>query len=994
MADVAPLRGRAEFDATQALTGIGGLIGRVGTLQGALKGAGIALAALATKEAIDLIRKGVEAYKVQESAVNRLEAALSTAGAAGNEALDGLIERAGELQQITTKGDEAIIAATADLRLLAKELGADELGQAQEALIGIADVFLKGDLTNAASLLGKSLGSTTNALTRYGIVVDTSATQSEKLAQVMEQAAAFFEVSKAEVFTLEGAQKQLNNAWGDALELIGEIFVRITQAEGAYRGITEVVEDFSDFLEENRDEIVRWGRVVITVLSEALETSVRLFTIWRGLAQLNLPALIARGPDAVADIKAAAQAAFDQVTIGLRIVEAFNAEIEKADVTGAFADQLGDLDLATLRGIQESLAAALANGVEEGLSNADLAPFRNRMLLVSREIAQRVAGDGGGGDVEPIDTSGLKDLLEDVPILTTEARKVRDEFARMAPALGPVGDAIVDAVGRTEDWRDRVIELAKIWSDDAAKAVEGVVEQSKLNLEPVTATRDVVGDLVDQWDAAERAAEAHRRQVLETVRAVESVARGFLDVLQATGAIDRNLGSVLGSAINLGSSIAGIASAGTLTAALPLIGGALGAGANIFSGIFGGGGESPEERARRESIEENSLAVRRLILSVDRLANVFSNIAGETVEALKDLAAFEELRIAQEERDERPDPEETTIGGRPLNETLLEGLERARDEMDRLRLTFVDIEKSARAAGVEVDDFIAFITGVGEFDIREAAAEFNAWQEAVLAAVDATRTWGGLLNELRLEFELFDLDKPLQQLPKLLDLFFDFANLPAELEAQFRGADLTTAEGRAAFEDALREAFLASQDTDFSEFGRLTKEQFQEFLGSAKTLLERAQADDPLTDEIGGFRVDRSITLAEASRQTAFLSTIAITLSQLLRVAQEHLRVAGGTVPADTIDPGPAFASAIGTSVFDDTLAVLTDIRSILAAGLGNPLTGASTNVTVDLGELGTFVARGDGANPNIHVIDQQLGQLQRRQRFFTGAPRQVQTLR
>lgn len=200
----------------------------------------------------------VQAFAVQEDAVTSLRAALEVTGKQGSASLDLLTRHAAELQQVTTKGDEAIIAATASLTQLAVELNAAELARAQSAIIGIADTFLKGDVENAALLVGKSIGSTTNALTRYGIQLDAAASQQQKLAAIVEQSNKFFEVSKARAENVAGATQQLTNAWGDLKEAIGAASAESTGFLGTLRRAVEGVtfllstDKFDEYLKINQ----------------------------------------------------------------------------------------------------------------------------------------------------------------------------------------------------------------------------------------------------------------------------------------------------------------------------------------------------------------------------------------------------------------------------------------------------------------------------------------------------------------------------------------------------------------------------------------------------------------------------------------------------------------------------------------------------------------------------------------------------------------------
>lgn len=197
--------------------GLGQTVNRLKTIF-----AGLA-AAFTVRQLVRGVGSLLKAWQGQEDAVQSLRASLAATGKEGAENLQFLIDRAGELQEVTRHGDEALIAATGTLALLAEQLRTQDLADAQRAIIGIADVFLKGDVENAAQLLGKTLGSTTNALTRYGIVIDTSATQSEKLRQVLAKTEGMFAVSQERAKTLSGQLEQLNNLWGDLKEELGKV---------------------------------------------------------------------------------------------------------------------------------------------------------------------------------------------------------------------------------------------------------------------------------------------------------------------------------------------------------------------------------------------------------------------------------------------------------------------------------------------------------------------------------------------------------------------------------------------------------------------------------------------------------------------------------------------------------------------------------------------------------------------------------------------------
>lgn len=204
-----------------------------------------------------------KAFAQQEDAVEGLRSTLRATGREAAGASDLILKSAADLQKLTRHGDEAILAATSSVGILADNLSASELAQAQKALVGLADTFFKGDLEGAAQMLGKTLGSNVNALTRYGIQIDVNASQQEKLAQVTAQTAAMFEVSKDKAKTNMGILVQAKNAWGDMLEVVGGVGVAAVTSEGSVGDLTTEIQDVTAYIEQNRQSFVGWATVAV-----------------------------------------------------------------------------------------------------------------------------------------------------------------------------------------------------------------------------------------------------------------------------------------------------------------------------------------------------------------------------------------------------------------------------------------------------------------------------------------------------------------------------------------------------------------------------------------------------------------------------------------------------------------------------------------------------------------------------------------------------------
>ena len=134
-------------------TALGGMASKAALAAGSFFGANMLLSGM--KNAIDLAGK-------QELAEKKLEASLGRTSQA-------LLNQARALQQVSTFGDEAIIEAQALIAAFVDDEEADKA--ATVATLDLAAA--KGmDLTVAADLVSKTLGSSTNALSRYGIQVE------------------------------------------------------------------------------------------------------------------------------------------------------------------------------------------------------------------------------------------------------------------------------------------------------------------------------------------------------------------------------------------------------------------------------------------------------------------------------------------------------------------------------------------------------------------------------------------------------------------------------------------------------------------------------------------------------------------------------------------------------------------------------------------------------------------------------------------------------
>jgi len=370
-------------------------------MRASFKSAALAFAAvgvaglLAARKVISAVKSVVGAFAIQQEAEIGLQAALKATGKVGDDAFSLITKKAAELQKVTTKGDEALIRASSSLALLAPALNAKELANAQEAIVGIADVFLKGDVDSAAQLLGKSLGSTTNALTRYGIQVDTSATQSEKLRQILAQTGTFFETSKAKAGSLTGQIAQLSNAWGDVKEKLGAFLATSPLVKSALEQTKDLVTEIGTILTGSPQQIKAAsealgqliGAGIAFGLGKALETTFRLANplaklpgiIGEGFDSINLAA-VAAGKLSEAAQKSAADALAAIGAIA-KAAEATQELVTETDRIAPAVDLVTPALQKVRRGFEEIPVLKLKQGLEGAVRAGQL--FANQIIAAT-----------------------------------------------------------------------------------------------------------------------------------------------------------------------------------------------------------------------------------------------------------------------------------------------------------------------------------------------------------------------------------------------------------------------------------------------------------------------------------------------------------------------------------------------------------------------------------------------------------------------------------
>ena len=176
------------------------------------------LASFAATLVSQSVLKLVKLFGEQELAERRLSIALGRTSKA-------LLNQATALQKVTTFGDEAIIGVQTSIAAFIKD--EDQIKLATEATLDLAAA--KGmDLKTASDLVAKSIGSSTNSLSRYGIEADGSAGSTERLESVVNNIKKLYGgFAEGELKTTIGQLRATANAVGDAGEAFGKVLAPV-----------------------------------------------------------------------------------------------------------------------------------------------------------------------------------------------------------------------------------------------------------------------------------------------------------------------------------------------------------------------------------------------------------------------------------------------------------------------------------------------------------------------------------------------------------------------------------------------------------------------------------------------------------------------------------------------------------------------------------------------------------------------------------------------
>lgn len=199
---------------------------------------------MATKQIIDFSKESVAAFRQQDRALKSLDTALQNAGVYTSEYSQHLRDLSSEIQSFSNYGDEAVEQALS-------------LGQAYAGNVKLTDKLIKAtvdyaaatgtDLQTAFTLVGKSIGTSTNALARYGVSLDDNMSKEQKAAIIAETLGQRFEGSAQ---NMADSSVQLKNAVGDLSEAFGNLLDPAVQK--TEKLLTRLAQKFTSLINQMR----------------------------------------------------------------------------------------------------------------------------------------------------------------------------------------------------------------------------------------------------------------------------------------------------------------------------------------------------------------------------------------------------------------------------------------------------------------------------------------------------------------------------------------------------------------------------------------------------------------------------------------------------------------------------------------------------------------------------------------------------------------------
>lgn len=194
----------------------------------------------------EAVMAAIHAYREEELAVNQLTQSMINQGVFTGELRSEYLKMASALEEVTTYSDDQIIAAEATLQSQLKGIAVSK-----QLLVATLDLAAgkRIDLASAAELVGKTIGTETNALQRQGIAVADATSAHERMGNVITAIEKKFKGHAETAAKDLGVMDQLKNSWSNFLENMGAILAPFVT--GLAKATKSVLDFFNSFAGAN-----------------------------------------------------------------------------------------------------------------------------------------------------------------------------------------------------------------------------------------------------------------------------------------------------------------------------------------------------------------------------------------------------------------------------------------------------------------------------------------------------------------------------------------------------------------------------------------------------------------------------------------------------------------------------------------------------------------------------------------------------------------------
>jgi len=472
----------------------------------------------------------------QEQAVARLNAALRTTGKFSDDASAALQRNASALQQVTRFGDEAILPVQAMLLQFGR-LSVDQLPRATQAVIDFAEA--QGtDLKGAAALVAKSLGSSTNALTRYGIEIDNTLQGTARFNALMsDMEAKVGGTGAALAGTFLGQLDQVKNAWGDLLEKVGDFVVKNEDLSGVLDTVKGSIKEWADEIQKGGpaadkvsgaiDTLVGvWVPAMIDALADAVD------------AADSLAEALGRVPRTVGEFKSVGSAVAGTISTPfkeefksvsgdsrefMRNALALRATIEaQAPAAEKAADGLRDL-AASLRENTDATKENLAAAREK--EQAELRASAAEVAAAAAAQGQKAATAKLRGEIAGLQTT-ISDTLVGMHQFPAAQRIWQRRFDEMTDSLLANHASLTDWTKELEDFAAAAKRAGEIMGATVSPALQQAADDSQTATDGMMTLAEASAQAFNQG-----ALEDYQAQLEEFASAIEPLANEIGDAL-------------------------------------------------------------------------------------------------------------------------------------------------------------------------------------------------------------------------------------------------------------------------------------------------------------------------------------------------------------------------------------------------------------------------------------------------------------------------------